>query len=183
MNLFILDTCPTTAAQLQCNKHVVKMIVETAQLLSTAHRLLDGNEYIELVKGRRLRRWRLSDKREDRLYKATHWNHPSAIWTRESDGNYNWAVKHLRALLCEYTRRYNKVHKCEEIYKTLLTLPQGIKSADQTPFNVCISEELYPGIEVGDPVESYRRYYKAKKDSGAVAMHWPEGETPNFIIN
>ena len=74
MNIFYLDEDPILAAQMHCDKHVVKMILESAQLLSTAHRLLDGNK--------------LADERG--LYKATHINHPSSIWVRKSSENYYW---------------------------------------------------------------------------------------------
>ena len=74
MNIFYLDEDPVLAAQMHCDKHVVKMILESAQLLSTAHLLIDGDE--------------LADERG--LYKATHKNHPSSKWVRDSSENYEW---------------------------------------------------------------------------------------------
>ena len=80
MNIFYLDPDPKTCAQMHCDKHVTKMIIEYSQLMSTAHRVIDGEEYIDNSSGRKIKRWKLSDIREDVLYKATHINHPSAIW-------------------------------------------------------------------------------------------------------
>ena len=69
MNIFYLDRNPIVAAQMMCDKHVVKMILESAQMLSTAHRVLDGDTYADLVG----------------LYKIAHKNHPSSVWVRSSD--------------------------------------------------------------------------------------------------
>ena len=84
MNLFILNVDPIVAAQDQCDKHVVKMIVESAQMLSTVHRMLDGTETEKRsVSGKTMTKYyELSDDREDILYKACHFNHPCTIWTR-----------------------------------------------------------------------------------------------------
>lgn len=58
MNIFTTNDCPIISAQEMCDKHVVKMIVEYAQLMSTAHRVLDGQEYYDKTKaGRRIKRW------------------------------------------------------------------------------------------------------------------------------
>ena len=113
MNIFFIDPNPTQAAEWMVDKHVVKMILESAQLLSTAHRILDGVEYQgQSQSGRKARRWKLLDQRENVLYSATHINHPSAVWCRASVENYNWLVDHFYALMGEYTYRYNKQHKC-----------------------------------------------------------------------
>jgi len=71
MNIFYLDHNPKTCAEQHCDKHVVKMIIEYAQLMSTAHRILDGKEYYDLTaNNRKIKRWLLPDKREDVLMKA-----------------------------------------------------------------------------------------------------------------
>ena len=82
VNIFVLDKDPVTAARTQCDKHVVKMIVESGQMLSTTHRVLDGVEYIDRTRnGRRIKRWRLPDNREQFLYKGSFVNHPCTKWT------------------------------------------------------------------------------------------------------
>ena len=89
MNIFYISEDPVQAAQWMVDKHVVKMILESAQLLSTAHRYLDGVEIVGKTKtGRNAKRWKLSDAREDVLYSGTHIKHPSAAWCRESVENY-----------------------------------------------------------------------------------------------
>lgn len=82
MNVFYLSENPKECAEQHCDKHVVKMIIEYAQLMSTAHRILDGTEYEDrTANSRRIRRWRMGGNyKEALLYKASHINHPSAIW-------------------------------------------------------------------------------------------------------
>ena len=99
MNIFYLHKDPEIiSAKMHCDKHVVKMIIEYAQLMSTAHRILDGDEYEGRTKiGRRIRRWKHLNKNvENTIYKASHINHPSAVWTRESVANYIWLYNYLR---------------------------------------------------------------------------------------
>ena len=82
MNIFALSSDPIASAQMMVDRHVVKMILETAQLLSTAHRILDSEHlYFDKSKnGRNIKRWRLADEREQHLYSATHVNNKSAVW-------------------------------------------------------------------------------------------------------
>jgi len=80
MNIFYLDRDPRKCAEMHLDKHCVKMIIEYAQLMSTAHRVLDGTEYYDkTANGRKIKRWRLPDEREARLMKASHMNHPSVF--------------------------------------------------------------------------------------------------------
>ena len=96
MNIFHLDEDYRVAARQHLDKHVVKMIIEYAQLLSTAHRMLDGTQWIDASSGRRIKRWRLDNYCMDGvLYKASHINHPSAIWVRQNNSQYqSLAMKH-----------------------------------------------------------------------------------------
>ena len=103
MNIFYVDKNPKTAAKMMCDKHIIKMILESAQMLCTAKRVLDGKLYMAKTKnGRNIKRWRLSDERENVLYKASHINHPSAIWVRESVENYLQMYKLLLSLICQF---------------------------------------------------------------------------------
>jgi hypothetical protein len=90
MNVFVLDNDPTAAAEMHCNIHVTKMIVESAQMLSTAHRMLDGSEERRPSNsGKTMSRyWVLPDAREDTYYKAVHMHHPCTVWTMQSIENY-----------------------------------------------------------------------------------------------
>ena len=105
MNIFYLHKDPVESAKLHCDKHVCKMIIEYAQMLSTAHRMLDGKEYIsQTLGGRRIKRWKHPNSNmEGVLYKASHINHPSAIWVRESIENYFQMYKLYMAVLAEFT--------------------------------------------------------------------------------
>ena len=155
---------------------MVKMVLETAQLLSTAHRVLDGHQYTgKTATGRNVKRWLLSDEREYVVYSATHVNHPSAVWCRATFDNYNWLYKHFAALLNEYTYRYGKVHKCASMALTLRFTPQNIPLGNLTPVTPAMPEEY---IVKGDSVASYRNYYRVSKER----MHkWTKREKPAWI--
>ena len=125
MNIFYLHENPEISAKMHCDKHVVKMIIEYAQLMSTAHRILDGDEYEGRTKiGRRIRRWKHPNKNvENTIYKASHINHPSAVWARESVANYVWLYNLFEKLCDEYTFRYGKVHSTDSLLRDLLSSP------------------------------------------------------------
>jgi hypothetical protein len=127
------------------NKHVVKMIVESAQLLSTAHHVLDGGGLD--------------------IYKPTHANHPSAVWTRETLGNYLWLSRHLYFLLDEYGKRFNKAptdHATYKVFETLRRPPKRIQmTMTTTPIKLAITDTKH--IVAGKPIQSYRNYYVAEK--------------------
>lgn len=152
MNVFILDTNPVTAAQMQCNKHVVKMCLETAQILST----INGGPY-----------------------KPTHANHPCTLWAKANRTNYNWLIMHGLALCEEYTHRYGKKHKCQDIIASLANkgaeLPVGVSK-----FVQCMPDQY----KHKDPVVAYRRYYHSKADFAAWAGRdapywWQQAEYAN----
>lgn len=180
MNIFVLDNDPVKAAQLQCDKHVVKMIVETAQLLSTAHRMLDGSVKPVLSKnGRKIKSWTLDDHRDSILYKACHFNHPSAVWARESHMNYHWLYTHFIALCNEYTYRYGKVHATDtKLRDALQFIPNRIPEQTLTPFKLAMGSNP-ECIDNSDPVGSYRKYYRTKKDR--FKMVWTNRATPEWF--
>jgi hypothetical protein len=146
MNIFYLDKDPVIAAQMCCDKHVVKMIIESAQMLSTAHRILDGTQYLDkTANGRNIKRWRLQNKtNENIIYKASHVNHPSTVWVMQSAYN--------------HTENHMTIRKL----KTILHRP---------PMNISLSKLLTDPTPAmpdeckipGDVVGSYRKYYVEKK--------------------
>ena len=88
MNIFVLDKEPREAARQHCDKHVVKMIIESAQMLSTTHRLLDGKQTIKpSISGKRMvKYWEMDNQYDENLlYKAVHMKHPCTLWTMESN--------------------------------------------------------------------------------------------------
>lgn len=155
MNIFVLDTDVVKCAQYHCDKHVVKMILETTQLLNNA-----------LIK---------HDASYDAVYRQTHKNHPASIWTAESRANFDWLVSLGLALSDEYTFRYGKTHKCTSLIKgfqqgsSRLHIPDG----EMTPFRLCMPEQYH----TDDAVKSYRLYYLGSK---ADIAKWTKREQPDW---
>ena len=143
MNIFYLDRNPRIAAQMMCDKHVVKMILESAQMLSTTHRVLDGDD-VANSKG---------------LYKMAHKNHPSTIWVRTNAENYEWLWTHMDALMKEYTYRYDKRHATERLIEPLKQQPKCITSSGYIDPPQCMPDQC----KKEDTVTSYRTYYIIEK--------------------
>lgn len=181
MNIFFINKDPVLAAQDLVDDHVIKMITESGQLLSIAHRVLDGCEirvqYITKKGKKRTKSvWVLPDHRNDILYNVTHKNHPCAIWVRTAVENYNWLVDHMFAMGDEYTRRYGKVHKTiRELGYDLQSPPYNLEDWDWTEPAMCMPEEY---IISNDPVENYRNFYKY----GKAHLHtWKNKERPDWL--
>ena len=177
MNIFYLHDNPKDCAKMHVDKHCVKMILEYAQLLSTAHRVLDGNQIIgKTATGRNVKRWLLSDDRDTTLYSATHINHPSAVWARQSARNYLWLFDMYVALLNEYTYRYEKVHKCSMLLNPLSGLPKNISlnSPWTEPTPAMPDQYKVPG----NSIQSYKNYYNGEKQR---MFSWKKRETPDWI--
>ena len=151
MNIFILDSDPIKAAEYQCDKHVVKMCLETAQMLCTV----------------------LDDLNMTVPYKATHRKHPCTVWAAETRGNFVWLCRHGVALCKEYSKRYGKEHKCENVIKACLRLARYVPDGGLTKFAQAMPDEY----KNQDAVVAYRDYYKGEKMGFAV---WREGE-PDWI--
>lgn len=184
MNIFFLDFDVVKCSQMHNSKHTIKMILEYSQLLSTAHRVLDGKESTELSSsGRNVKRWKLQDERDIILYRATHINHPSAIWARQSDSNYTWLHNLLVDLCKEYTYRYGKVHKCESsgLVSALQTIPNRISSGQFTEPTPAMPVDI---IIKNDSVASYRNYYiKAKQHLADWSGKVNSREVPEWYKN
>lgn len=176
MNIFYLDRDVAKCAEYHNDKHVVKMILEYAQLLSTAHRVIDGVEYVDkTANGRSIKRWRLEDNTlEQELYKATHINHSSAVWVRQSNNNYNWLMCLFQSLLTEYTYRYGKHHATERLVYFLRKPPKNIPVSYLTqPTPAMPDEYKVPG----DSLQSYRNYYIGAKNNMA---KWKNRDIPDW---
>lgn len=160
MNIFAVDDDPQTAARGLCDKHVVKMVLESSQLLCTAHHET-GSDL----------------PRPDYFLKATHRNHPCAVWTREAAGNYLWLARHNLELCAEYTFRYGRVHKCERerLAEWLaLNMPPGIPLKGRMPFRQAMPEEF----RCADSVEAYKAYYLGAKRR---LLAWTRREPPIWV--
>lgn len=142
MNIFVVDSCPIVAAQSLCDVHVVKMTLETAQILSTVQSL--------------------TGTLDERLYRPTHVNHPCTVWARESKANYEWLYLHFVGLADEYQYRYNKVHKSfQKLEEILSHSPLSLSDSSMSPFAQAMPDECKRGCAV----EAYRVYYGLKSST------------------
>ena len=144
MNLFYLDRDPVTAAAYHYDKHKVKMVLEAAQMLCTAHHCYGDEELKDLIP-----------------YKQAHLNHPSTIWVRSSRSTYFWAYEYMMALGREYTKRYGKEHltiiKCRDF---LSQYPKYIQGDDWREPPQCMPDEYK--VE-NDSISAYWNYYEGDK--------------------
>ena len=157
MNVFFVDRDPYLAASMLCDKHVIKMILESAQLLSTTHRLLDGTS----VKSGKRVKYVLSEPEESNIYKMTHENHPCAVWVRQSHQHYDWLYEHAIGLCDEYSRRYFcRTHKTRRILENyLVDTPRNIPVGCFLDPPQCMPEQY----RQDDVVSAYRSYYIGDK--------------------
>lgn len=177
MNIFYINADPKLCAQQHVDKHCVKMILEYAQLLSTAHRILDGSECTVLSKtGRKKKTFSLRDvERDSLLYSATHINHPSAKWVRHSGNNYRWLYRLFRELCAEYTYRYGKVHLTDsKLSKILKNPPKNIPRGEFCPPWRAMPDDY----KVDDTMQSYRNYYNGAKST---MFSWKNRSTPDWV--
>ena len=184
MNVFVLSLDPVEAAQMHCDKHVVKMIVEAAQMLSTAHRMLDGvqvteSKTLDSGKVRLVKRWLHTDPSlENTLYEVAHANHPCSIWTRTTRANYKWHYELFCALCDEYTFRYGKVHSTDTLLRSALRqFPSKLSEGEITSFPLAMKSQ--PScMDHNDPVGSYRKFYHTKADR--FSMTWKKRGAPSW---
>ena len=150
MNIFYLSTNPVIAANYHCDKHVVKMILESAQMLSTAWRCQWHDDTAVYH----------SDLDFMGVYKAAHANHPSCVWARKTGPNYKWLYSLFCSLCDEYRKRYGKTHASEKLLAFLANIPKEIDGVGEfTPPPQCMPDEH----KRDDTVEAYRAYYIGEK--------------------
>lgn len=196
MNLFYLHEDASICAQMHNNKHTVKMIVEVAQMLSTAHRVLDGDLHVvqNPINNRKKKiylmpgeshSWvftkpddegiiRAKSSFSTSFYAATHVNHPSAVWIRDSIDNYIYAYCLLEELCKEYTYRYGKTHKTEGLLDLFAEPPKNIsdKSFYQPP--QCMPDYCKDKCSV----QAYRNYYVQEKSD---MLEYKKREKPYWL--
>lgn len=156
MNIFILDKNPRIAARMHCDKHVPKMILETAQMLSTAHHVYDTPQ-------------------ASFVYKKAHLNHPCTKWVRESVDNYGWTFELFRELNNEFVRRRGKKHLSWTKLSTHLSHTPSLPLLGLTPFAQAMPDQY----KQEDAVEAYRAYYRGDKATFA-KWDWPNAVTPDW---
>lgn len=159
MNIFVLASDPYLAAKYHCDKHVVKMIVESGQMLSTALRYHGYDS--------------------STLYKTSHLNHPCSVWARQSRPNFEWLCDLMDGLLNQYYFRYgyqkSKVHACEPLLAEAWKQRRNIPNAQRSPHPKCMPRHcIVPNV-----ITSYRNYYILEKNGFAV---WKFSKTPSWYI-
>lgn len=156
MNIFVLDLDPKTCAQYHVNRHTTKMCVEYAQLLCSVHWSVGSELSIP--------------------YRLTHKNHPCAIWTRECIENYRWLCQLALELCIEYTHRYGRRHKSQNVIEWAIDNEPKLNSIGfMTSFALAMPDKF----RIGDATQSYRTYYSIGKRAIAV---WKNRVQPSWFI-
>ncbi len=159
MNIFYLNKEPKVAAIEHNDKHCVKMILEYAQMLSTAHRERDGDERADNLS----------------MYKRAHLNHPSTVWTRENEAQYNWLYSLFVALSDEYSYRYEKKHSTDLLLRDVLEMPPENIQKDM-PFKQppqCMPDEY----KCDDSIIAYQNFYMGEKSHFCT---WKKRDIPRW---
>ena len=156
MNIFVLDRDVRKCAEYHNDKHVVKMILESAQLLCGVHHMVEENT-------------------DEVPYRLSHKNHPCSIWARENISNYLWLCELGLELCKEYSYRYEKRHKSQDVIEWCLTNPPSLPEEDFTEPPKAMPEEY----KVNDVVQSYRNYYIGDKK---YFSKWKKREVPSWFL-
>lgn len=201
MNLFYTNRDPQLCAQDHCDKHVVKMILEYAQLLSTAHRLLDGKHVTAEVllpnnKVKKIQAWLLEGEiavtkvfaeegkrptarfeiyHGQKCYAVAHAHHPLSHWSRAASENYKFLYQLFVELCKEYTHRYGKVHSAEKLIQFLAQLPKNVPAGEMVDPPLSMPDEY----KVNDAVISYQNLYVGSKSRFA---KWTNRKPPEWFI-
>lgn len=155
MNVFVLDTDLQKCAEYHTDKHIVKMITETCQLLSSAYYYTGEEAFAP--------------------YRKSHYNHPWAKWARASLNNWMWLAYFGICLYGEYKYRYQKnSHRAGDLILYMLRFPPNLESSTMTPMPLCMPDEC----KTTSVVESYRNYYRECKHH---LFKWTGRDTPSWI--
>ena len=187
MNIFVLDENPITAARMMCDKHIPKMVVESAQMMASAVRRHGAtDDVMPLTKA-------------GKPYKGGYAHHPCTVWAGDTFGNFAWLADHAMGLLVEYTSRFGKVHACADPISELWSIGTSVYDdpiLSVTPFALAMPDEYRPTHgtvtlptddgkyivthAIGqEAIDAYRRYYHsktfAKWEKGTPAPDWWQG--------
>jgi hypothetical protein len=157
MNIFVLDKIPHMAARYHCDKHVVKMILETAQILSTVIHKSYPDGFLT-------------------IYRPTHKNHPCTLWAGESYANMSWLYNLGMALCHEFYHRYGGEHKSKFIiWKAGRIMGYcDYNKQGMTPFAQAMPDKY----KQKDAVQAYRNYYKYEKTK---LLTYTKREVPEWL--
>lgn len=158
MNIFVTDPCPKKSAQALDDKRVIKMILETAQILSTVIRGRDA-VYADA----------------NSLYRPTHTGHPCVKWAGQSKGNYVWLLDHMKALLDEYTSRFGKEHKSGSLLHALANYADSMPSPEMTHFVNCTDFKHIPNV-----YDAYKQALSSKWVKDKIVPRWTKSNQPEW---
>ena len=133
MNIFYINTDPVVAARELADDHIRKMQIESAQMCCTAH-------------------WETGNEAP---YKRAHKNHPSTKWVRESIQHYDWVVEHGLEICSEFTKRYGKRHKTQDILEWLKSNKPNLPDNGFVAPPQCMPDEF----KSSNTVEAYKKFY------------------------
>jgi len=154
VNIFMTSPDPAACAVMMDDRRLIKMVLETAQLLSSAYRLQGMGE-----------QW---------CYKLTHQNHPCAVWTRDSRANLNWLAAHGIELANEYAYRFGRRHKSLDVI--LACKQQGsFLSYPETGYRFDCS-----GQAVGNVFDNYQACMRAKWQDDGLLARWTKRNPPSW---
>lgn len=173
MNIFVLDKSPSKAAEYHNDKHVVKMILETAQVLSTVYYTTLG--ITQQKQGKQMRdelTKMYSTFPRENFYALSHLNHPSCKWVQYSIDNWKWLLLLGQELCKEYTKRYGKIHACQQVIEWFRENPPVVNTVEcdrwwasepTIPANATSIKE-HPIFQTWEQaISTYRQYYKVDK--------------------
>jgi len=188
MNIFALHANPQTAAEWHADKHVIKMILESVQMLYSAHWI---TAFPFLLKFRAPIHLSTAQKRlpipphlatAPSAYRPVHIHHPCTIWTRTSKANYIWLCELTQALLKEYYYRWNKPtgsHACQVHADWLSSnIPALPSKTPLTQFPTAMPDEY----KMPDPIESYRAFYSGSKKDRGITDKYTKREKPYWLL-
>jgi len=169
MNIFVLDTDPTVAAHMHCDKHVPKMVVEAAQMMASALRRHGAtDEQMPLTKA-------------GKPYKGGYAHHPCTVWAGDSRANFWWLATHAQALYCAYQLRFGKKHACADPIDQMQALTDSIPEYTGTNHTglTSFAQAMPDEYRDDDAVKAYRAYYHSKQfakwGKGTPAPDWWRG--------
>lgn len=172
MNLFRLDNCPKVAAQQYQDLHVTKIVLEATQLLANCY---------TPIQLRAAPRTKVGNIR-----KHSHIHHPISKWTKETRGNFDWALAHAVALADEFKFRFGKPHFCVGFIVWASKNQPTVPSGDSTEQPQCFLK--FPEcVVLGDPVSGYRNYYNLTKlyfliRGKTIKATWTKRSVPAWIL-
>lgn len=188
MNIFFTNAHPKQCAMDHVDRHVVKMTLEYAQILSSAHRFYRGSVGVLRHPSKNILMEEYpyvlpeeQSSHETSMYLMAHINHPCTIWARSNYLNYQWLYWLYVELCQEYYYRYGQYHNPPKhianarLIDVLYDSPDGIPNTeDMTPPPQCMPDEF----KAASPITAYRQYIKYGKKA---SLHsWKHRDPPQW---